>query len=471
MSGAFMEVTLEIVEPVASNIDASKASARSSTSMVWSDDTLAFDEGPGIRVVLDFQRRRRQTIDATAGTFTDDSLFAEVGLRHFELPNRAHIRSVLEAGGADGSSFASLQVEHQLALCPPTSKTHLIRQTADTLERAPRGLRALFRRRPPPEPDDGIVVSQVGDRVDYAHAGKPLIIYQGDAGLDVPSQALAQALRHRWGGHPLILAEIAALTFVPRQIELFGLQPAQFDRGPVIVNAAAARPIDWARPITHGLRRVMDRGHSDSLDSLLSAEHAVRTHDEPAIDERLAQVRTLISSGNAIQGILAFFELTLESAVALPPDIGAALRSSTDPHVAALRGTMGKAIDGASAREALAVHARLREGLARPPAVLDAFEADLLIAVGEPERAKDSLGRALAANPRLVGAYKTLGDLYIKSYQARRAWRCWDLARSFCSDHPMLRPISALEETLATSYPEYFRPATVRLRDLPIGTS
>lgn len=465
-----MEMTLEIAEPVASDMAPPQAPARSRMSVVWSDDTLAFDEGPGLRVVLDFQRRRRQTIDVAAGTFSDDSLFASVGLRHFELPNRAHIRAVLEAGGADGSSFSPLVVEHQLALRPPTSTTRLIRHPAETLEQAPRGLRALFRRRPLREPDGGIVVSQAGDRVDYAHAGKPLLTHRGDAGLDVPGEALAQLLRHRWGGHPLILAEIAALTFVPRQIELFGLQPAQFDRGPVVVNAAAARPIDWARRTTHGLRRVMDLKQSDSLDSLLSAEHAAPAGDEPTIEERLARVRTLMSSGDPIQGILAFFELTLESAVALPPDIAVAIRSSTDPHMAALMGAMGKTKDRASAREALAVHARLRQGLARPPAVLDTFEAELLIAVGDPERAKESLGRALAANPRLVGAYKTLGDLYLKGYDARRAWRCWDLARSFCSDHPMLRAISALEETLANDYPEYFRPPNVRARDLTIGS-
>src|SRR5215471_3934447 len=119
-------------------------------------------------------------------------------MRHFELPNREHIRRVMEAGGGDGSMFAPVRVEHQLAMLAPRSSTRLVAPTGAT-GTATHGLRALFQRRTPPRPDDEILVQDHGDRVCYEHAGQPLLAHEGGAALDGPCEALVQFLRYRWG--------------------------------------------------------------------------------------------------------------------------------------------------------------------------------------------------------------------------------------------------------------------------------
>jgi hypothetical protein len=461
MSGgaAFWRVGLEVLEPAAAETAAPGAFARSTVSLIWGRDHLSFDDRAGRRVVLDFQQRRRRIIDGVAGTFTDDPLFVEVGIRHFELPNREHIRKVIEAGGGDGRSFAPLRVEHQLSLRPPTSGTRLIAETRATSSTPARALRTLFRRPSGIGPDDGIVVQDRGRRAVYTHEGQPLVTYERAPGLEVPGDVLAQFMRYRWGCHPLILADIAQLDFMPREIEIHGLEPAPFDRGTVTVKATSAVRAAGDQADTVGLRMIIDPERRDPLDALLVTPTA--GSDAGVIAERLAEARALIATGDALDGMIRFFELTLEANVALARDMAEAFRSSPDPRVAELMASLRGAEDAASAREALAVHARVRGRSTRPQPVLDVFEAELLSGLGERNRAKELLGRALAANPRLVGAYKALGDLYMIEFQGHHAWRCWERARSLCPGHPVLRPVAALEQTLLGSYPEYFAAPTV----------
>jgi len=466
MDTELLELSLEVVGPGTAEAQAAATSRTSTVSLVAGSDLLLYDDPDGRRVVLDFERLRRWTIDRAAGTFADDSLFASVGLRHFESPNREHIRQVIEASGGDGSPFAPIRIEHQLALLLPASRSRLVAHDDEVAATTGRGLLAFLRAGPSgasgssrsrADPGDGIRIMDRGDQVIYQHAGEPWLVHARSGGLAQSCATIVQFLRYCWGGHPLILGELTKLDFVPAEIELRALSPPPFDRGPITVRAIAARRIPHPHPRTDHLRRVVAHDARDPLDPLMLAQPAREGAADEVIGKGLAQARALLRSGNEVDGFLRFLELTLEVEVALPPDLAAAWRAATDVRIRELTAVLGSPRDAASAREAMAILTRLRENLAHPNPVLDVFVAELSFTLGDPDRAKATLGRAIAANPRLVGAYKTLGDLYVARFDTARAWRCWDLARAICPSHPTLRPVFALEETLLSRYPEYFR--------------
>jgi tetratricopeptide (TPR) repeat protein len=76
--------------------------------------------------------------------------------------------------------------------------------------------------------------------------------------------------------------------------------------------------------------------------------------------------------------------------------------------------------------------------------------------LGKPKAAIELLARAIEANPRLTGAYKDLGDLYLQDWDMERAWRCWDIARGIAPSHPLLRGVADYEQMLLERYLEYF---------------
>jgi hypothetical protein len=452
-----LEIELEIEEPEGAGGPAREPTQRSSSSLTLGATTLQYFDRAGRQVVIDFGRRRRLTVDGKTRTFVDDSLFAEVGLRSAELPNRAFIRGVIEASGGDGSLFAPLMVEHQLALTGEGSTTTIERERPTADGPSPRGLRAFFRGKAPSRPAAADIVTEVsGDEIVYRAGAQRLLAHACD-GQEGPSRGLVQFLRYRWGGHPLVLAELSKLTFVPHRLRLHALQPGAFDRGPVTVRARAVRPCDgeWQAPTD--LREVAAFETEDPVDPILMEARAAFTPPRRSNDERLAEVGSLIREGDGLTGALRFFELTLEEGAPMPPEIAVALRSTSDERVPALFFSMSRQHDEPAARQALAVYSRLRETIAGGSAVLDAFEAEVRMSVREAKEAKALLLRAVTANPRLVGAYKTLGDAYFAAYDAKRAWRCWETARALCPSHPMLAQVSAFEQTLLARYPEYFQ--------------
>ena len=143
----------------------------------------------------------------------------------------------------------------------------------------------------------------------------------------------------------------------------------------------------------------------------------------------------------------------------MPPEIASQLKGNTDPRVKMLLGVLGAANDCRD-KDVLDHAIRALAGL-EPAAtskrhVLWAFEANFRASSGDSKGAKERLLQVIEANPRLTGAYKDLGDLFLGAFDARRAWRCWEIARGIAPGHPALRAVTALEVRLSNDHPEYF---------------
>ena len=63
---------------------------------------------------------------------------------------------------------------------------------------------------------------------------------------------------------------------------------------------------------------------------------------------------------------------------------------------------------------------------------------------------------ALAADPRITGAWVDLGNIYYNGFRADAAWACWDAARSLRPQHYLVKQVDDLERKLRADHSEFF---------------
>ncbi|MFP2926924.1 tetratricopeptide repeat protein [Pyxidicoccus sp. 3LG] len=409
----------------------------------------------GNDVVLDFPGRRRLELDEDARTYTETSLYASLGNRHFELPNREHIRSVIAAGGGDASDFEPVIAEHQLAVLDKARNRTIAGAKSSRGSGLGGRLRSMFSK---PERSDISVESEQGYTVYVTDTGRRLLSYSDD-GVDAEPDRVRQFvrfLRYRFNGHPLILERIASAGRIPRELRYWARQPIGFLLSNVTLRVEAMETVPDDALRLDGLRRVLAPTETPQLDSVLERVLLGDVPDSQEVAARRKQeAREAVDADRMFESVLALLSLTLETDVALP-GLGDALQSLDEPHVQRMRDAL--TTQPGSKEEARAVaetYVELQQAAGRWAYVLKTFEAASRRALGEKEKARDLLLAALQANPFLTGAYKDLGDLYLQGFQMHVAWMCWEAARKISPGHRLMKDIDELEAMLAAEHPEY----------------
>lgn len=420
-------------------------------------DWIGYREATGTEVVLDFARRRHLTLDEGARTYVDESLYSDVCLRHFELPNREHIRSVLVAGRAataDTAEFEPLLAEHQLAVLDKTRGRTIAEPKAPRNDKLRGFLKSVFGAKP----SDISVESEQGHSVYATAAGRRLFSYSDEGTETAPdmSRRFVQFLRYRYMGHPLILERLASVCRIPRELQYQARAPFGQPQNEVTLRLEAVTVVPDGELALDGYRRVVDSRQtlpSGFLERVLLG--AVPDAQEVKA-RRMAEAKQSAEGGRILECVLTLLELTLETGVSLP-ELGNVLRHEPDPHVRQLREALGRQPGSQEeARAVLATLLELRKAAGQRAHVVMTFEAALHRGLGEAPRARELLHQALEANPFLAGAYKDLGDLYVRDFKMQEAWGCWEAARRIAPDLGMLKDVRALEDMLAAEHPEYF---------------
>jgi hypothetical protein len=424
------------------------------TRVTVAPSLVMYEQEPGSLVVLDLDRRRRLKVDPLARTYSDDSLFTVVAGRHVELPNRAHIRQVLDAGGAPVTEFTPLWVEHQLAIKDPSIKTIIGGGAADG-NPPKKGWRSFFKATRPE-----IDVRTVGAQVICTAGGRPLVSHSCEGPRELGAvRGYVQFIRYRYGGHPLVLEHLAALEFIPREVTLHALAPPGLGVRDVSLRVEECHAGGADRPDTLDLQELTPFSEQPDDEVIRASRTAARRSRSEPVEAQVASSLRALQSGDPLEGLLSFLELTLESDLAMPQAVTEALKSTPDSGVKTLITALGYGRSTAIAEAvdfSLRAYAELALAAKSKVHILWTFEAGLRACRGETAEAKRLLTRAIAANPRLAAAYKDLGDLFLRDFDARRAWACWETARDLAPTHPVLRSVAAFEETLRTGHPEYF---------------
>ena len=422
--------------------------------------TCSLDLGPswvryraakGREVTLDFESRRRIELDADSGRVEDNALLATLGLRAIELPNRAHIAGVLEAGGASVPGFSPVFTEHQLAVLDPGRRTTMT--PAEPATGFGAMLKGMFSRRTALD----IEVAPRDPDVTYSHAGE-LLMAHSTRGTDATPEhvrAFVQFVRYRFGGHPLVLERLAAQKRIPEALRLRALTPMNLDDAAVSIRVTETCEIADEPPSRHGAPAIFE-DPQEPIDAILLEQYSRRFRDDrPPPSERLADALSAAREGRVFEALLAFLALSLEQPVSMPPALADAVNASPDPRIAPVVGAQPRNADEARANADALATLRAEVDVHAEP--LLAMEAAIRVYVDEVERAKELYVEALKLNPWLLGAYKDLGDCYLREYGMARAWRCWDAARRLAPSHPLLREVDKLEQRLVAEHPEYVR--------------
>lgn len=265
-------------------------------------------------------------------------------------------------------------------------------------------------------------------------------------------QAYLHFLRHEHRVHPLLLDWVKARGAVPEEARFDGPNLRRPAKVVVRLEAGVTAP---APEEPRGFEAATGLDGSEPVDALLASPPPASPLPAWA---RLGQSRTLLSGPDPLGGFLVASELALEGAVTeLPPELDALRQASTDARLHALMLDLDASSRNPQAcRAALARLEVLRTERPAGAHVLAAFAAATHVALREDARAKPLLEEALAANPRLAGAWLDLGHLYRRANRQPRGWACWDRARALAPGHPLLQDLACLEASIEAAHPEWF---------------
>ncbi len=364
-------------------------------------EVLYYDDGK-YKVTYDFPTLRVYS-ESKEGV-DNSSLYARVGGREIEFLNRLQMRKALSAANVTEPSMTVPQLEHLFSLRDPQSKTNL-----------------SF---------DGLTVK----------SGKAVLLEWSKDGLAVDPETArlyVRFLRYYVGGHPDALQMLQKRNMIPKTLTItqLNVKNKRVTKLTLLKNSVPGPPSlpNGSPPIA-----------TSPVAKLLSQAATITL----APDYGLKEARQRFSEKQYLQSFLRYFDNGLSLGGELAPDFKAkAAIMRQDPEVEKLTA----ALQGNDAAGLQAI-----EGPAGDMSyVVKVFRGGLIME-NEPETAYKLYVEALEAQPGLSGAWKDLGEIYYRTFEAVDAWRCWDTARRLAPQHQLLQEVKALETRLRGTYPEYF---------------
>ena len=373
--------------------------------------------------IFDLASRRRYQIDLKAGTYVDYSLFDTVGMRVMEAGNRETLNRALVAAKIDTPVFDPVFNEQSLSvLALPARTMSEVIDGADTVLSV-----------------DGKVLLRMG-------AGGAAV----DAG---DAAAFIRYVRYQFGGHPLVLAQLAALRRIPHTFVLY-----YGAIGGVQMRTFTITGLTTAAPAAYALSAFSERaGGAGEIDQLLDRARQVT---QAGLQERRLKFETEVAAAFAEQrpfdGLLGTIEWSLMSGVPMAPfSAERQAQLKADPSVRTLMAAL-KPADKAALSAAVQVMQTLRAQTLHKRHMLELFEANDRMKLGDLGMALPLFAGVLRKNPALAGAYKDLGDVLFASFDMPRAWRSWDARRRLAPGLDLFDAVNQLEQRLLRDHPEYF---------------
>ena len=375
--------------------------------------------------ILDFEKRRRILLEKQTKTYIDYSLYDSIGFRVLELNNRRQMNQMLINAKIDKQIAEREDNEHVLSV-----QSH---------------------------PPLAISADREGNETVFSAAGK-VLFRQSLKGTPVDvedSTAFAQFLRYSFGGHPLILDDVARGKLIPSTVTFTFRNIVAVNT--VIITVTNAQTVDCASYTLQPYVPRMPTQSQDGLDEILD-----RAWNMPVLpmDEEKQKLRREITAAigearpfDAFLGATEFMLTTGEPLTEFLLDQKAMIQSD-----AAFQKLLFVLNPDTKERlqEAVKTLQELRQHTQSKQHILKIFEANHRKALGETLTAQRLFTDVLQSHPLLTGAYKDLGDALILGYDTPRAWRCWDIGRRIAPKFGTFSEVDQFEKKLEAEYPEYF---------------
>jgi hypothetical protein len=393
------------------------------TSLVALGERYMSITAPGQMNIYDFAKRRRYQVDLKAGTYVGYSLFDTVGFRVMELQNRANL----------GRAMAAAKIER------PVSDPVFDEQALSVLGQPARRMS---------EAADGadIVLSVDGEKMLRIGAG-------GTAVSANDAAAFIRYLRYQFGGHPLVLARLSELRRIPPTFVMYYREV-----GGSQTRAFTITGLTSTAPPAYDLAALSERADGgDEIDQLLDrAARTKRPAPEEGRQQSEAEMRAAFADLRPLDAMLGAVEWTLASGAAMAPfsaEQQEALKA--DPNVRAVLTAMNPT-DKTGLNASVRVMQAMRAQTMRKRHMLQLFEANNRVKLGDRSTALPMYASVLRANPALAGAYKDMGDTLLAGFDMPRAWRSWDEGRRIAPGLNLFVAVNQFEQSLVRDHPEYF---------------
>ena len=377
----------------------------------------------GETTVYDFATRKRDVIDRKTNTRVEYSLYDVAGFRVFEFDNRTRLNQVLAAAKVTEGAMGAVDNEHVLAIQKTPSAP--LQVTSDAVARSyaiPAHLLARTTLQSTPVKADD-------------------------------ARMFAQVVRYTAGGHPQMLADLAASQAIPAQVVLktYDIGVRTVTLTVRAVQAGGDVPLDTSRIAIRAAGSA-----SDPIDRALDRAAARTPADhEAALRRGTDEIAAAFRDGRVLDAYLGSLEWLLTNGEGLPALTDAQREMfKTDPLAIRLGSALGVK-NRADAAAAITTLESLRPTTTKGY-VLDLFIANDQKTLGNVVVARDLFVKVLDANPEISGVYKDLGDALVMAYDTPRAWRSWDTGRRLAPKFANFRAVDQLEGSLVSGHPEYF---------------
>lgn len=416
------DVTRHITQTAKPSLPAAAPVTKKSTVTVFLGENYVRSISEAETAHTDFVRRRTHRLLADGKTFTDMSLYADLGFRTAELRNRQKLAAALKSiSPVPPDAVDPVLAAHSLAVSSPASSP---------------------------------LAASVGtDETSYLHNGRLLASYTLDGFTlnQAESAHFVRYLRHHVRAHPDILAALEKLHTAPRQFSVVhydtGMSRSEFT---LVASERVAEPASLATILVGREPRPADSLALRAALALTPATFNTRGQD-------LRQ--TAIKAGKSKQpldALLLFIEFTLSTGEPLPKEFAAYKTAiQADPDCRQFLSTRGST-NATEARRAAETLSDLESKTTLGLPVLKILRANLLTELGKPGEAQPLLLAALEASPHIVGAWRDIGFGYHNAYQMEVAWQWWDAARRLQPASQTVKPIDDLERKLAQDHPDFF---------------
>lgn len=377
------------------------------------------------KYIFDFAGRRIFTVDLSDNTYTDDSLFSNIGFRTYEFQNRLMLSNALDAGGIEDNPMLPALSEHIFSILQKDKKSELSRTLKD-------------------------------DFVFYSAEGKGLMSYskKGTSVSGENKDMFIKFFRYVFGGHPQIIDELSSDNIIPGSIRFYRYNAITEDSSMILseIKTTPERPYSL-----EGCTPGVPRSSKDPFTGFLHDVKYSKTADlKKHLEMLISKAEAFYKSRAFMDTMLVYLEYNLCSGLPFPPAFNNHKTSLVEDKDVTLLISSINPRSKEEAEKSIPILEDFEKKAGHYGHVIKIFEANIQTGLRNSKRAKEIFYEVLRKSPHITGVYKDLGDIYYSEYNAVMAWRCWDTARKIAPDHKMLDPIKEFELKLLKGYPEFF---------------
>lgn len=385
--------------------------------------------------IFDFNKKRIISIDGTNKSYSDTSLFIDIGFRSMEFQNRLFLHDVLnEALEKSGKNEP-----------PPLVGVF--------------DIESMFAIEKPGSNEVSITENKRGDNYEYSFNNKIVVECKlsNNSLNNVEKSLFEKYLIYHCSLHPQIRKIIISKNQIPQYLKYsykdIGITTSVELN---LVKVALEQdnfytiPLDYTKDYDSSIEEL-----TSIINNAMSGKSSIKRLEKADFIKIADELK---SKGSYLDAILALLECGLQTGEDLPEKIKEVMSSggNSDARLQVFLQPIGNRNDKESIEKGLkALESITREGLMHGY-VIDIMIADDQMSLGDCKKAEESFLKALKVNPYITGVYKDLGDLFNSSYDTVSAWQCWDAARFFYPDHKMLQQINEYEKWLTKNYPDFF---------------